>query len=165
MQTYPRTGLAVLGACLAVTGVSAVRIGGSTALEFILTKARWHRATTNGTTAFTAIAPSRWRLPGPLVDTRMIAVQSSGRAYGAIHQPRVRRIAVSLDLASTAVDLTDAIEHDVAIAAGNAGSKTSDDEPKSPGSVSPSRPLLHREPDSGKPSSDGSAPWPRWTAS
>ena len=115
MQTHPRAGLALLGACLAVTGLSAIRLGGWTAREFVLGKARWRWASTNGTTSFSAIAPDGWRLPGPLADTQMIAVQTMGRTYGAIHDPRGRRVAVTLDLASTAADLTDDFEHDVAV--------------------------------------------------
>jgi hypothetical protein len=116
LQSHPRAGLLLLGACLGATGLSALRIGGASAREFIASKARWRYAVSQGTTSFTAIAPNQWRLPGPLAGTRMVAVRESGRTYGAVHDPTARRIAVTLDLASTAADLTDAVEHDVAVA-------------------------------------------------
>ena len=116
MQTHPLAGLGLLGGCLAITGLSAIRIGGASLRDAAGTTARWHWATTRHRTQFHAITPDRWRLPGPLAGTRMIAVHSGGRVYGAIHHPHTRQIAVTLDLASTAADLTDAIDHDVAVA-------------------------------------------------
>jgi hypothetical protein len=116
LQTHPRAGLLLLGACLGATGLSALRIGGATAREYLAGKARWQWALSNGTTSFRAITRNRWRLPGPLADTRMIEVRESGRAYGAVHDPAHRRVAVTLELASTAADLTDAVEHDAAVA-------------------------------------------------
>ena len=116
LQSHPRAGLLLLGACLGATGLSALRVGGASAREFLAAKARWRYAISQGTASFSAITPDRWRLPGPLAGTRMITVREGGRTYGAIHDPVTRRIAVTLDLASTAADLTDAIEHDVAVA-------------------------------------------------
>lgn len=115
LQTHPRAGLLLLGACLGATGLSALRVGGATAKEFVLARARWRWATNRKTTTFSAIGPDQWRLPGPLAGTRMIDVQAGGRSYGAIHDVKARRIAVTLDLASTAADLTDPIDHDVAV--------------------------------------------------
>jgi hypothetical protein len=66
IQSSPRAGLALLGTCLAVTGLSAIRVGGTSVREYVLSKAHWHWTTSKGTASFTAIAPDRWRLPGPL---------------------------------------------------------------------------------------------------
>src|SRR3954467_6326430 len=59
LQSHPAAGLLLLGTCLVATALSAVRVGGANAREFIASKARWRYALSQGTTSFSAIAPDR----------------------------------------------------------------------------------------------------------
>jgi len=115
MQFHPRPGLAILAGCAGVTAASAARINGASLGGWACGKARWLWARGAGATTFRAIGATGWALPGPLARTRMLHVTSGGRVYGAVHDPQARRVAVTLRVASTAADLTDAEEHDAAV--------------------------------------------------
>lgn len=116
VQSHPRFGTALLAGCVLITVTSAVRIGGASLPDFVTGRARWRYAETTGRTRFKAVDTAGWQLPGPLAGTRMVTVSAGGRVYGAVHDPTARRLAVTLDLASTAADLTDDAEHDRAVA-------------------------------------------------
>ena len=115
MQSDSTLGVIVLSFGLLVSVASAGRVGGIPLAGWLKGKLAWTRAHRAGRTTFSAIGPDGWRLPEPLARTRMIRVGHGTHAYGAVHDPATRRIAVTLRLASTAADLIDAGEHDAAV--------------------------------------------------
>jgi hypothetical protein len=117
VQSNIRAGTAILAACALVTAASAARIGGTTLTGWVAGKARWIWAGHSDTTTHQSLTRTgEWRLPGPLARTRMLDVVSARGDFGAVHDPRTRRITVTLKVASTSADLTDPAEQDAAVA-------------------------------------------------
>ncbi|GLY17995.1 hypothetical protein Kisp01_50090 [Kineosporia sp. NBRC 101677] len=115
LQSAPKAGLSLLLACLAVTSVAAIRVNGLGLGETLVGKGRWWWAQTSSSTRFLAVRSGSWALPGALHGTQMVPVEIAGRSYGAVHDARARRIAVTFELASTAADLTDQQDHDLSV--------------------------------------------------
>lgn len=116
MQSDPALGLGILTAGLLLTVASASRVGGLPVTAWTRGRVGWLVAHRRGRTTFRAVGPDGWRLPEPLARTRMVRVGHGEHAYGAVHDPVARRLAVTLRVASTAADLIEVGEHDAAVA-------------------------------------------------
>jgi hypothetical protein len=115
LQSAPVAGLAVLAVCAVVTLLGAVRVQGATPAQALAHELRWLLAVRAGDTRFDAVHTDRWRLPGPLARTRLVAVAAPGfsgsSTFGVVHDVETRRVAVALALVSTAADLTEPGQH------------------------------------------------------
>ena len=130
VQTDPRTGGTLLAGCVAATLASAARIGGLTLTQWTGAAARWRWARATGATTHDALTHTGWALPGPLAGTRVVTLPThpsphpashhdsddEGEVAGAVHEPRTRRVAVTLRLDSAGGDLGEAGDRDAAAA-------------------------------------------------
>ncbi len=89
-----------------ITVASASSVGGLPVTTWTRGKAGWLVAHRRGRTTFRAVGPGGWRLPEPLARTRMVCVGHGEHAYGAVHDPVARRLAVTLRVAGRSVTRT-----------------------------------------------------------
>lgn len=116
-QSDPRRGALILGGSALATVAGTARIAGMTLAGWLGGKARWRWAAATGATGFQAVTSAGWVLPGPLAETVMLTVPHPSGDYGAIHQPRARRVAVTVRVASAAAELSEPGAHDAAVTA------------------------------------------------
>lgn len=109
VQAHVRAGAAILLGALAVTGLAGARVGGVTLTRALADALRWRLADRR----FDAVA---WRRPAALSSLALLRVTSAAVPFAVVHDRRAQRASVTLEVTSTAAELSDAGQRDADVA-------------------------------------------------